>query len=88
MHLHTNHSHAGHQADNEPRIGGDRLLTVEHISKALSIPRQQIYKMVRSGRLPHLKLGRSVRFSERELLELLRERSRSVERELLEPALQ
>lgn len=52
--------------------GMGQLLTVEDVSKKLSIPKSSVYKKVESGELPCVKLGRKIRFSESEVEEYLR----------------
>jgi excisionase family DNA binding protein len=58
--------------------GTGRLLTVEQVAEMYQVPKSWVYGRVRKrglGRLPHLKLGKYVRFEEgavREFLERLK----------------
>lgn len=40
----------------------DRLLTAEQVAEILGVPASWIYEQARKGRIPHIKLGRYVRF--------------------------
>ena len=40
----------------------DRLLDVSEVAELLGLSRKHVYGLVESGRIPHLKLGRLVRF--------------------------
>ena len=51
------------RAPDEPRI--DRLMTAPELSEKLgTISRDLLFQMAREGKIPHCRLGRSVRFSE------------------------
>jgi len=52
-------------------IRGDRLLSPEQLSRAVGIPRKTLYKWVRTGRVPSLRIGRLLRFSENAIAEWL-----------------
>ena len=39
-----------------------RLLSVDEVSRQTGIPRQRLYELVRADAIPHVRLGRSVRF--------------------------
>ncbi len=41
-----------------------RLLTVADVAEALQVDKSWVYAACRSGRIPHIRLGRYVRFSE------------------------
>lgn len=43
------------------------LLTAEEAAQLLHIPRSTLYELVRSRHLPHVRLGRSLRFSRNQL---------------------
>lgn len=48
----------------------DRLLTVDEVARFLNVPRSWVYDHVRPGaerRLPHVKLGKYLRFSLHEI---------------------
>lgn len=58
----------------------ERLLTVEQVSEILQVPPTWIYKHTKRrapNRLPHVKLGKYVRFRESEIISFI-ERSRRV----------
>ena len=48
-----------------------RLLSAEEVSKHTGLSRARIYELVRSGAIPHVRLGRTVRFSAAALREWL-----------------
>jgi excisionase family DNA binding protein len=55
------------------------LWTYEEISKVLSLSRRHIERLVKSGQLPCLKFGRSVRFERDAIIKWLKKfRSRNV----------
>jgi len=41
-----------------------RLLTADEVAEMLRVDRSWVYSATRSGRIPHIRLGRYVRFSE------------------------
>jgi excisionase family DNA binding protein len=45
----------------------DRLLTAEDVAELLRLPVSTIYDLARTGRLPHLRIGRALRFSRDDL---------------------
>ena len=48
----------------------DELLTVDQVARVLKVSRSWVYSKTRkrgSGRLPHIKLGKYVRFDEHEV---------------------
>jgi excisionase family DNA binding protein len=47
--------------------GGDRLLTVAQAAVICQISERQIHRMIRDGRLPVLRFGRSVRIRPKDL---------------------
>ena len=68
------------------RIGGlrdndlDGLLTVEELAGLLKVPKSWIYEHTRkrgSERLPHIKLGKYLRFFEHEVRDFLEGKSRN-----------
>ena len=66
-------------AETEPgaeaqRLHFRRLITIEELSQLWSIPRTTLYNWVHQRRLPHVKLGRCLRF---DLAEIDRVRDRS-----------
>ena len=46
-----------------------RLLSADEVSKQTGLPRARIYELVRSDAIPHVRLGRTVRFSADALLD-------------------
>jgi excisionase family DNA binding protein len=44
-----------------------QLLTAEDVAELLRLPVSTIYDLARTGRLPHLKIGRALRFSRSDL---------------------
>jgi excisionase family DNA binding protein len=54
-----------------------QLLTAEEVAELLRLPASTIYELARTGRLPHLKIGRALRFSQRDLEAHLAERCRA-----------
>jgi excisionase family DNA binding protein len=51
----------------------ERLLTAEEVSELLSVPKTWVLESARSGAIPHVRLGRYVRFSEADVLAWLEE---------------
>lgn len=55
----------------------DRLLTADDVAELLRLPVSTIYDLARTGRLPHLRIGRALRFSRCDLEAHLAERCRA-----------
>ena len=54
----------GEQLELTPRIGlSEPLLRPEEAAELLSVKTSWIYEAVRAGRLPHLRVGRHIRFT-------------------------
>lgn len=51
------------------------LLTVDQIAEMLQVKTGTVYQWVHEGFVPHIKLGRLVRFNESEVMEWLRKRT-------------
>ncbi len=51
--------------------GQEALLCVEEVAQMLEIAPQTVYKWVRTGYIPHFKLGKCVRFSQASVLNWL-----------------
>lgn len=51
------------------------LLTAKQMAKLLSINENQLYKLVRSGKIPAIKLGRALRFQWDVVIDQLRSQS-------------
>lgn len=45
----------------------DKLLTVDELAKILSVKKSTIYQWVHLGLIPYIKLGRFVRFREKDI---------------------
>ena len=54
----------------------DRLLTADDVAELLRLPVSTVYDLARTGRLPHLRIGRALRFSRGDLEAHLAERCR------------
>ncbi len=54
-----------------------QLLTADEVAELLRLPVSTIYDLARTGRLPHLKIGRALRFSRSDLEAHLAERCRA-----------
>jgi excisionase family DNA binding protein len=50
-----------------------KLLTVNEAAEVLSLTPTTIYRMTKAGALPHVRIGRSIRFSEEDLKSLFKE---------------
>jgi excisionase family DNA binding protein len=46
------------------REGNGRLLRAEEVANLLAVPKSWVYREVRADRLPHMRLGRHLRFAE------------------------
>ena len=55
---------------------GPLLLRVEEVAKTLAIGRTQVYRLIASGDLPTVRIGRLVRISAEDLREWVRRKSR------------
>lgn len=44
-----------------------RMLRVAEVAKRLDLPEKRLYILAREGIIPHVRLGRSIRFNEAEL---------------------
>ena len=49
-----------------------KLLTVNEAAEVLSLTPTTIYRMTKAGTLPHVRIGRSIRFSEEDLKSLFK----------------
>lgn len=67
----------------KPPVTEQRLLTVQQASRYLNIHEQTVYLWARTGRLPYLKLGRSVRFDKLALDQWIRKKIEENEEKLL-----
>ncbi len=49
----------------------DELLTIDELSALLKVPKSWIYARTCKGQIPHIKLGRHLRFQMKAVLEAL-----------------
>jgi excisionase family DNA binding protein len=69
----------GHTAMSRPRLPrASRLLEAEDIAAYLGMRTDWVYREVRAGRLPHIRLGRAVRFRLESIDAWLESRERGV----------
>lgn len=62
------------EADPEPATTDDRsLITADDVAERLGVPKSRVYEMARQERIPHVRIGRLVRFSPVELESWIRE---------------
>lgn len=54
-------SHGG--SETVPRPAATKLLLAPDVAKRLGMSTQRIYELVRQKRLPHVRVGRQIRFS-------------------------
>jgi excisionase family DNA binding protein len=54
-------------------VSGDRLMTAAEVGELLSVPERWVRDHARSGLLPHMRLGRYVRFRRDSVLAWLEE---------------
>ena len=59
-------------------------MTVTEIAKELRVSRMTVYRMCDSGELPSIRVGRSVRIREHDVIELIKRRGAKVEPEVTE----
>lgn len=50
----------------------EESLTVPEVAKLLRISRQTIYNMIRTGKLPHFRVGNKVRFNRTDIEALMK----------------
>lgn len=55
----------------------DRLLTAKQLSELLQVDDSTVYLWTHTEFIPHFKLGRSVRFREKDVMEWLEKRHRN-----------
>jgi excisionase family DNA binding protein len=48
------------------------LLNADEAAQLLHVPRSTLYELVRSRRLPHVRVGRTLRFTRRDLADWVR----------------
>ena len=57
----------------------DELLTPEEVAHLLKVPKATVYKWVHQRKIPHVKVGRHLRFVKAEILEWVEEQRREME---------
>lgn len=50
-----------------PRIERPRMLRVAEVAQRLDLPQKRVYILTREGIIPHVRLGKSIRFNEAEI---------------------
>lgn len=53
---------ARHEAQSPGRVSGDSLLTANEVADLLRVTRAWVYAETRARRIPHVRLGRYVRY--------------------------
>ncbi len=56
------------------RLMSEPLLTIKEVRDLLNVPRSWLYERTRKGEIPHVKLGKYVRFDREELLQWINKR--------------
>ena len=51
----------------EPQLLAEPLLNVSEAARLLKVPRSTLYELVRSRGLPHIRVGRALRFTREDL---------------------
>lgn len=51
----------------EPQLLGEPLLDANEAARLMHVPRSTLYELVRSRGLPHVKVGRALRFTRADL---------------------
>lgn len=54
-----------------PRMAAERLLTATELADFLGLPRRSIYYWANKGAIPHVRIGRSLRFVPEQVREAL-----------------
>lgn len=60
----------------EPKT--EKLLGIDELSQFLGVPKSWIYERTRKGEIPHIKLGRYLRFNTQEIREWLKKYQKGV----------
>ena len=58
---------------NDDVLAPRKLITIDGLSALWSVPKATLYNWVNQGRLPHVKLGRSLRFDVLQIEEFRRQ---------------
>ena len=62
-------------------LGGDRLLTVAEVAEHMRVSNMTVYRLIKSGTLPALRVGKNFRIRERDLTAYLDSSVTSVEQQ-------
>lgn len=54
-----------------PRLAGERLMTATELAGFLGLPRRSVYYWANKGVIPHVRIGRSLRFAPDQVREAL-----------------
>jgi excisionase family DNA binding protein len=57
----------GQRAMPDPQLLAEPLLNANDAARLLKVPRSTLYELVRSRGLPHVRIGRTLRFTRRDL---------------------
>lgn len=62
------------QVEEQPSYGSltEPLLNADEAAELLHVPRSTLYELVRSRHLPHVRVGRGLRFTRQDLAEWVR----------------
>lgn len=63
------------------RLGGDRMLTVGEVAAAMRVSNMTVYRLIKSGELAAVRVGKNYRIRESDVTRYLNERSVKVEEE-------
>jgi len=55
------------------------LLKIQEVADKLSISENQVYVLKTTGKLPFIKIGRSLRFDEEDITDFIRKRKRTID---------
>ena len=62
-------------------FGGDRLWTVAEVADHMRVSNMTVYRLIKAGQLPALKVGKNYRIRQRDLVAYLDASSTSVDEE-------
>lgn len=65
----------------DAEVKGMRLITAEQVARIMNVSVHRVYRLVRLGLLPGVRLGRQVRFDEDALREFIESGGRSLDDE-------
>jgi excisionase family DNA binding protein len=60
-------------------VSGDRLLTVAEVAGTMRVSNMTVYRLIKSGELPALRVGKNYRIRESDVISYLAERAVRVE---------